>query len=59
MKLVSASGCIETFIYLISTIFQMTWIIIGIVALVVIGIIIAHNLRNAQNVDPEDRDFKG
>ena len=37
----------------------MTWIIIGVVALVVIGIIIAHNLRNAQNVDPEDRDFKG
>ena len=37
----------------------MTWIIVGVVALVVIGFIIAYNLRNAQNVDPEDRDFKG
>ena len=37
----------------------MTWIIIGVVALVAIGIIIAYNLRKAQNVDPEDRDFKG
>lgn len=37
----------------------MTWIIVGVVALVVIGLIIAYNLRNAQNVDPEDRDFKG
>jgi hypothetical protein len=37
----------------------MTWIIVGVVALVVIGIIIAYNLRNAQNVDSEDRDFKG
>ena len=37
----------------------MTWIIVGVVALVVIGIIIAYNLHHAQNVDPEDRDFKG
>ena len=36
----------------------MTWIIVGVVALVVFGIIIAHNLRNAQDVDPQDRDFK-
>ncbi len=37
----------------------MTWIIVGVVALVVIGLIIAYNLRYAQDVDPEDRDFKG
>ena len=30
----------------------------GAVALIVIGLIIAYNLRHAQNVDPEDRDFK-
>lgn len=36
----------------------MTWIIVGAVALVVIGLIIAYNLRHAQDVDPEDMDFK-
>lgn len=37
----------------------MTWIIVGAIALIVIGLIIAYNLRHAQDVDPEDRDFKG
>ena len=36
----------------------MIWIILGITAFIVIVLIIWCNLRNAEDVDPEDRNFK-